>query len=147
MAETIAVKMKHDRCLIYSYRADLHLFSLEASSGKDESPQYSHLPESDLLAQEVLRTLSPMIMPDISGYPVTTMSLRAEFVSVAAIPVVRDNACAGMLLLAERTPWVFNKDGPGQYPGHPLPYHRFCGAKCGTLYGHQKAASETDGPL
>ncbi|MGC2063926.1 MAG: PAS domain S-box protein [Thermodesulfovibrionales bacterium] len=110
MAETIAVKMKHDRCLIYSYRSDLHLFLLEASSKKDESPQYLQLSEADLLAQEVLRTLRPVIMPDISGYTETVMKLRSEFISVAAIPVVRDNACAGMLLLAERTSCVFNKD-------------------------------------
>jgi len=110
MAETIAVKMKHDRCLIYFYRADLHLFSLEASSGKDESPEYLHLPEADLLVQEVLTKLRPVIMSDISGYAETGMKLRPEFISVAAVPVVRDNVCTGLLLLADRTARVFNKD-------------------------------------
>ncbi|MBA4371356.1 MAG: hypothetical protein C0402_00670 [Thermodesulfovibrio sp.] len=110
MAETIAVKMKHDRCLIYSYRPDLHLFSLEASSRKDETPLYAQLPESDLLSQEVLRALKPVIIPDLGSYAEGGTRLRPEFVSLAAIPVVRDNACAGMLLLAGRTACVFNKD-------------------------------------
>ncbi len=110
MAETIAVKMKHDQCLIYTYRPDLHYFSLEAASKKDEVQQYAHLSDGDLLAREVLGTLRPVILSDLSGYPDAGMKLRAEFISVAAIPVVRDNACAGMLLLADRTPRVFNKD-------------------------------------
>lgn len=110
VAETIAEKMKHDRCMIYSYRSDLRLFSLDASSNKDESPRYAQLPEADLLSQEVLRTLSPVIMADISGYTQTVMTLRPEFVSVAAVPIVRDNVCTGMLLLAEKAACVFNKD-------------------------------------
>lgn len=109
-AETIAVKMKHDRCLIYSYRPDLHLFALEASSRKDELPQYAQLPDTDLLSWEVLRTLKPVIMPDLRSDGDHSTRLRPEFVSVAAIPVVRDNVCVGLLLLAGRTACVFNND-------------------------------------
>jgi PAS domain S-box-containing protein len=110
MAETIAVKMKHDRCLIFTYRAEQKLFFLEASSRKDELPEYANLPAGDRLAEELLQTLSPVILPDISGYPEAEMKFSREFTSVAAVPIVRDNACSGMLVIASTTAGTYNKD-------------------------------------
>lgn len=110
VAGTIALKLKRDRCMIYSFRPEVNTFFLEASSVKEDFSRYAAIGAGDVLTEELLRTLRPVVINDTGAYSGKEMKLQPEFVSLAAIPVIRDNSCTGMLLIASSTPCIFNKD-------------------------------------
>ncbi|MDA8083754.1 MAG: PAS domain S-box protein [Nitrospiraceae bacterium] len=109
MAETIATRMGQDCCMIFARRPELQMFLLEASSRKDDSAYYGALPEGDALVRQLLESLRP-VMTDTAGYGEAEMKFRPEFTSVAAVPIIRENACSGILMVGSRTPHTYGKD-------------------------------------
>jgi len=110
MSETIAGRLKYDRCMIYSYSPGKQIFTLEASSAKYEGSPYAEIGPSDPLSVDLLRTLKPLVLHDTSGPAGPGISFKDEFRSIAALPIIRDNACSGMLLIGSTGPRTFSGD-------------------------------------
>ncbi|MHB8880104.1 MAG: PAS domain S-box protein [Thermodesulfovibrionales bacterium] len=110
VAGTISQKLKYNACLIYTYLPERSLFVLEASySDGDEVPD-AGLPYADPVATGVASTLLPVIIDDTASYPERDLQFRDRFRSVLAVPVVRESACYGMLVIGNRTPCSFPQD-------------------------------------
>ncbi|MBI5100719.1 MAG: PAS domain S-box protein [Nitrospirae bacterium] len=110
IAEAIALKLGYDACMIYNYRPDQDVYLLEAINGTASGKVASDIPASGPLVTRVCGTQKPVIIQGPEGLGTDDPGLGNAFGSVLAVPVIRHNSCAGMLVLGSITPGVFPPD-------------------------------------
>ncbi len=110
IAGTIAMKLHYDRCSIFMLRHETRSFCLEACSGEGEEAGQPCLSSEEGLGTEIMTTLSPVVIEDTSAYPGGCPKLNEKYGSVAAIPILRENACYGILLVGNSFPREFSSD-------------------------------------
>jgi PAS domain S-box-containing protein len=110
IAETIALKLKYDRCLIFMLTPGSKTFSLEGSSTSGDTNEDIHFDADRGIAGEVMITVKPRVIDDTSAYAGEEPGLKEKYRSVAAVPILRENSCFGILFVGNRSHSVFSAD-------------------------------------
>jgi PAS domain S-box-containing protein len=110
IAETIALKLKYDRCLVFMLTPGTKTFSLEASSTPVEPAEDIRLDAGRGIAGGIMTTLKPLVVEDTSTYAGEEPGLKERYRSVAAVPILREHACSGILFVGTRSRLAFSDD-------------------------------------
>ncbi len=110
IADTIAYRLQYDSCAIYMLRPEINAFCLEASNKTDEIVEDTCLSVENGVAKEIVGTLNHVMIEDTKKYKGVDLKLIVEYRSVLAVPIIRDNACAGIIIVRNKAPHLFSDD-------------------------------------
>ncbi len=110
IAETIAEKLNYDRCLIFMARPGSKTFFLEASNAPADETDDVRIESESGIAAKIMATLKPLVIEDTRAYEGDEPWLKGKYRSCAAVPILRGNACAGILLAGKLSRSAFSGD-------------------------------------
>lgn len=110
IAETIAFKLNHDSCTIYMLRPEMNAFYLIASSRIDSAQREAVLPLSTGIGHEVMAGLRAVVVEDTSLRDVDGLDMDGKYRSLAAVPVIRDNVCQGVMVVRHSALYRFPEE-------------------------------------
>jgi len=110
IAETVAFKLNHDSCLIYLLRPETNSFRLAAASRLDSGQGEAALPLDRGIGREILTGLQPVVVEDTSARDAEGLDNGGQYRSLAAVPVLRDNVCQGVLVVRHGGVFRFTED-------------------------------------
>lgn len=108
MTETIAKKMGKDICAILLFRVDKGGFYIESCNVKEPVSDRFLKAESGL-ARTLCETMKPVIIDQAEDFP-EVASLCAHTASWLAVPILREQSCVGILILAMKEAMGFRED-------------------------------------
>lgn len=110
IADTIRGKLGYDNCCIYMLKPDLKAFCLDASSTDGEEAADNCLLLEEGIAKEVASTLVPLVIEDTELYNGPELKLQGSYRAVLALPVITDNSCSGLLMVRNKSRYVFSRE-------------------------------------
>jgi PAS domain S-box-containing protein len=110
MTETVAYKLDYEDCGVYMFRPDAKAFCSEVAGKTGRNGDVVCLPAEEGIAMEVINTLGPVVVDDPSRFKDANVLLRDGYRSVIAVPIIRDRAVSGLLLIRKKSPHVFTED-------------------------------------
>lgn len=110
IVDTITIKLQHDNCAIYMLRPEIKTFCLDASSDAEKNTEGDCIPAEDEIAMEVARTLNHVVIEDTENHKGQKLSMIKQYRSALAVPIIRDNACSGILIVRNESPYIFPVD-------------------------------------
>lgn len=109
MTRTIATKLHYDNCAIYMLRPETRQFCLEAQTHAAEGPDEPCAEFDAALARKIVSSLSHVSVADTQAEGASFAGAGA-YRSFIAVPIIRENACAGVLAVMNREPAAFADD-------------------------------------
>ncbi len=110
ITETISSNFKYDNCSIYILRPEINAFYLEASKDTEDDIKGRFLSIENGIVKQITDTLKHVMIEDSEKYQGEELSLTDRFRSVLAVPLIRDNACSGILIIRNKSPHIFSDD-------------------------------------
>jgi PAS domain S-box-containing protein len=108
MTETIAYKLNYEGCGVYMFRPEQNAFCTGPGCSADGGD--SCLPAKEGIADEIVNTLSPVVVNDSAGYRESDPMFKGGYRSGVAVPIIRDHNVSGLLLIRKKSPHVFSDD-------------------------------------
>jgi PAS domain S-box-containing protein len=111
MCETIAEKMEKDTCGIFLFQPENKAYRLEACN-RDQGREDISLPVESEIARLARETLKPFIIDEKGGFR-ELADVCKDASSLLVVPIVREGACTGILMLGSVRPMGFRADEMG----------------------------------
>ena len=114
ICKTVADSLMKDMCSIYLLRSGGKMICIEATKGlKEDSVGIACLPVGEGIVGWVVKELQPLIVEDIRKEPrfkdIPTIGAK-DFLSMLAVPILRDNEPIGVMTLQTREPYAYSPD-------------------------------------
>ncbi|MDO8282626.1 MAG: PAS domain S-box protein [Thermodesulfovibrionia bacterium] len=108
IAQTVATTFNNDLCSVCLIKPGGHFVCVEATNDAENKPSTSFCltTENNRIIEKIMAEQQPLIIPDISNEPDIKVLLRPggdDYLSLIAIPIMRDSKVVGILMLQNRS--------------------------------------------
>ncbi|MEW6108340.1 MAG: PAS domain S-box protein [Nitrospirota bacterium] len=110
ITDKIAKKLNYDNCVIYMLKPEMKVFCLDASSMGSDGMKESCLSVEAGVAKEVVSSLSSVMIESTGSFEGDDLKLIDDYTSVLTVPIIRDNAVSGLLVVRNKSQHVFSDD-------------------------------------
>ncbi len=108
MTQTVAYKLNYESCEVYLLRPEQNSFCIGPGGSADGDGGCLHSGEG--IAGEVVKTLSPVVVNDAAGVWESDAVFKEGYRSGVAVPIIRDHAVLGLLLIRKSSAHVFTDE-------------------------------------
>jgi PAS domain S-box-containing protein len=108
IAEIISFRLRHDNCALFLLNTEQNAFCAEASNVMVEGVDRECFAVENDVMQEMIKKLSPVSISD--GSRKDESAILSRYKTALAVPMVRDGACVGLLLIRRLSPYTFSSD-------------------------------------
>ena len=110
IVETVAMRMHYDSCAIYMYSSDDAIVHLEASNDPRDAELRPNFSREALSEAQICEEPEKLIDRDFEEVMMKLGLAKQQHESGIAIPIIRDAACIGLMMIRNRTSYVFSDD-------------------------------------